>query len=118
MAIEEEKEQEEILDIPQIKPKKIHVINEFLFLKSVDKKSAIPLTKLILDLELYQVLIQELVDSGLLVLSTKTKYYLDEEAYNFYKEKQKKKFFLTLVSIIIPGLLFLLLGVVWIIIAI
>ncbi|MHA1505500.1 MAG: hypothetical protein ACTSPT_09970 [Candidatus Heimdallarchaeota archaeon] len=49
--------------------------------------------------------------------STKTKYYLDEEAYNYYKEKQKKKFFLTLVSIIIPGFLFLLLGVAWIIIA-
>ncbi|MHA1186902.1 MAG: hypothetical protein ACTSXA_02405 [Candidatus Heimdallarchaeota archaeon] len=117
MAVEEEKEQEEILEIPHVKPKKIHVINEFLFLASVDKKSAVPLTKLILELELYQVQIQELVDSGIIVPSTKTKFYLDEEAYNYYKEKQKKKFFLTLVSIIIPGFLFLLLGVAWIIIA-
>ncbi|MHA1505499.1 MAG: hypothetical protein ACTSPT_09965 [Candidatus Heimdallarchaeota archaeon] len=31
MAVEEEKEQEEILEILHVKPKKIHVINEFLF---------------------------------------------------------------------------------------
>ena len=114
MAIEEEK-QEEVEEIVQEKPKKIHVINEFLMRSSFNKKSAITLERLELDLELYQEHIQELFDLGIIVSATKTKFYLDEVVYEKYKKNQDKKFFLTLVSIIIPGILFLILGIAWLI---
>ena len=105
------------MEIAQEKPKKSHIIEELLFLNAIDKKSAVKLEDLTLDLELYEGKIQELIDSNLLIEVTKMKYFLDKEAYELYKEKENKKFFLKLVSIIIPGILFVLLGVAWIIIA-
>jgi len=109
--------QEEEVKIVQEKPKKVHIIEECLFLNAIDKKSAIKLEDLELDLEFYKEKIQELIDRKLLIKATKIKYFLDKEAYENHKEKENKKFFLRLVSIIIPGILFVLLGVAWIIIA-
>lgn len=115
MAVQEEKEEE--IEIVHKKPKMVHVINEFLYLTAVDKKSAVKLEDIELDLELYEDKIQELINSNLLVQATKTKYFLNVEAYEQYKEKENKKFALRLISIIIPGILFILLGVAWIIIS-
>ena len=115
MVVQEEKEEE--IEIVHEKPKTVHVIDEFLYRTAVDKKSAVKLEDIELDLELYENKIQELINSNLLVQASKTKYFLDVEAYEHNKERENKKFALRLISIIIPGILFILLGVAWIIIA-
>ena len=113
MSTEEETEIEVVVE----RPKRFHIIDEFLLLNAINKKNAIKLEDLTLDLEIYEEKILELIDLELLIPATKTKYYLDKEAYEVYKEKENKKFFLTLISIIIPGILFVLLGIAWLILA-
>ncbi|MHA1124808.1 MAG: hypothetical protein ACTSO7_02910 [Candidatus Heimdallarchaeota archaeon] len=112
MAVQDE----EVLDQSRKKPRRTHVVEEFRFLNAIDKKSAVKLEDLGLDLDFYEEKIDELIALEILIPTTKTKYYLDNEAYGSVKEQNDKKFFLTLVSIIIPGILFILLGIALIII--
>ena len=103
-----------------IKPKRKHIIEAFLFLEATEPDNPCTLKQLGLDLLKYASRINYLVKNKVIiqVKGEEEKYYLDFDAYKDFKESDDKKFFLLMVSIIIPGILFLLLGVAWIITAI
>ena len=98
------------------KPKRKHIIDAFVFIEATTPDNPCTLKQLGLDLELYNSRIQYLIKNDLILPSKKKDtYYLDYESYKIFKEEEDKRFFIMLVSIIIPGVLLLLLGVIWLI---
>lgn len=103
----------------KIKPKRKHIIDAMLFIEATSTNNTCQLEQLGLDLSLYHSRIKHLIKNKVVVTVSDEKeedsYYLDYAFYQKFKEKEDKLFFITLVSIIIPGFLLLLLGVAWLI---
>ena len=107
------------LEKSKIKPKTRHIVEQFVYLDALTKKKAIDFSKLGLDLNLYEKRIEYLLQNNLILPkdSQNSKFYLDYDAYQIFKEKQNKRFFMIIVSIVIPAILFLILGIAWILTA-
>jgi len=100
----------------KIKPKTRHIVEQFVMIDALTKEKARELNQLRLDLILYESRFEHLIKNNILLQidTGEQKYYLDYDAYQEFKEKQDKKFFMIIVSIVIPAILFLLLGIAWI----
>lgn len=116
-------EQEENNDLQpvKIKPKRKHIIDAMLFIEATSTKNACHLEQIGLDLSLYDSRIKYLIKNKAIIPVSdeeKDSYYLDYDFYQIFREQENKRFFITIVSIVIPGVLFLLLGVAWLIMSI
>ncbi len=104
-----------------IKPKRKHIIDAMRFLEATSEINPCQLEQLGIDLSLYDSRINHLIKKKIIIpVSDNEKeegknYYLDYEFYQKFKEEEDKRFFITIVSIVIPGILLLLLGVAWLI---
>ncbi|NHJ85950.1 MAG: hypothetical protein FK734_10845 [Asgard group archaeon] len=101
-----------------VKPRRSHVISVFLSLEALSEESSCLVSQLGLDLELYKSLINELIDSKIIIVIHKKNeefFYLDLDKYKAVKEQEDKRLFMILVSIVIPAIWFLLLGLAWLI---
>lgn len=106
----------------KIKPKRIHIVDRYYSLGASDKEHPCTLEELNLDLNLYQSKINYLIKNGIIICINEDKkvkekkklYYFDFGTYPQFKTNEDKRFFMLLASIIIPGIIFLLLGVAWI----
>lgn len=98
------------------KPKRKHIIDAFVFVDAIDPQNPCTLKQLGLDLNLYESRINFLVEKELIIPIEDKKdfYYFDLEKYHIFKDEEDKRFFIMLISIIIPGIIFLLLGIIWI----
>ena len=68
------------------KPKIKHIIKEFLILNAINEKNACRIEELKLNLEVYQPLLNKLIQENLVVLIQKEmRYYLDYDKYKIYK---------------------------------
>jgi hypothetical protein len=107
---------EEELSKSKIKPKTRHIVEQFVYLDATTMEKACELEFLGLDLDIYEKRIEYLIKNDLLLQpdSGANEYYLDYEAYQEFKVKQDKRYFMIIVSIVIPAVLFLLLGIAWI----
>ena len=102
----------------KIKPKRKHIIDAMLFIEATSAKNSCHLEQLALDLALYDSRINHLIKNKVIVPAPDSKensYYLDYDFYQKFKEQEDKRFFITIVSIVIPGILLLLLGFAWLI---
>ncbi|NHJ32169.1 MAG: hypothetical protein FK732_04850, partial [Asgard group archaeon] len=106
---------DEELGKKEIKPKTRHIVEQFVYFDAITKDKAIDFGQLGLDLNLYENRIEYLLQNNIILPkdSRGSKYYLDYDAYQVFKEKQDKRFFMIIVSIVIPAILFLLLGIAW-----
>ncbi|MFW9923485.1 MAG: hypothetical protein ACFFDW_09410 [Candidatus Thorarchaeota archaeon] len=93
------------------------IVNMFLFLDATSIDNSCNFDQLQLDFKIYQKRFEKLVKNNVIILADEenAKYYLDIERYKIWENDEKKKFFLILVSIIIPGTIIILLGIAWII---
>jgi len=100
----------------KIKPKTRHLIEQFIFLDAISNDKSCDLVYLNLDSNLYESRIEHLIQNNIILQidTGEDKYYLDYDAYQKYKEKRNKRDFMIIVSIVIPAILFLLLGIAWI----
>ena len=115
-------ETQETQKVVKIKPKRKHIIDALRFIEATSPEDACKLEQLGLNLVLYKSRIEHLIkNSVILSVSTKREdeeielFYLDEEKYQAFKTNEDKRFFITIVSIVIPGFLLLLLGIAWLI---
>ncbi len=102
--------------LKKIKPKRKHIIDAMLFLEATSVKNPIQLEQLALDLSLYRKRFEHLIKNRVILLvpdREEDSYYLDYDYYQKFQEKENKRFFITLVSIVIPGFILLLLGIAW-----
>ncbi len=100
----------------KIKPKTRHIVEQFIFLDALTNDKACDLVYLNLDSDLYESRIEHLIQNNIILQidTGEDKYYLDYDAYQEFKEKRDKRDFMIIVSIVIPAILFLILGVAWI----
>lgn len=104
-----------------IKPKRKHIIDAMRFLEATSEINPCQLEQLGIDLSLYDSRINHLIKNKIIIpvsgneKEEENNYYLDYEFYQKFKEEEDKRFFITIVSIVIPGILLLLLGVAWLI---
>lgn len=100
----------------KIKPKTRHIIEQFVMLDALTNETSIGFSQLGLDLILYEKRIEYLIQNDLILQidTSEDKFYLDYEAYQEFKEKRDKRDFMIIVSIVIPAILFLVLGIAWI----
>ncbi|MBK5113802.1 MAG: hypothetical protein KGD59_07815 [Candidatus Heimdallarchaeota archaeon] len=107
---------EEELSKSKIKPKTRHIVEQFVYLEATTMEKACQLEYLGLDLDIFESRIEYLLKNNLLLQpdTGENTYYLDYEAYQEFKERQDKRYFMIIVSIVIPSILFLLLGIAWI----
>ncbi|HUU77890.1 MAG TPA: hypothetical protein VMX55_06055 [candidate division Zixibacteria bacterium] len=98
------------------KPKRKHIIDAFIFVDAINPQNPCTLKQLGLDLSLYESRINFMIQKELIIPieNREDNYYLDLEKYYLFKNEEDKRFFIMLVSIIIPGIIFLLLGLAWI----
>ena len=103
----------------ETKPKRKHIIEAFIFIDATNPQNPCTLKQLGLDLNLYKSRIDFMIEKELIIpIEDKEEYYyIDLEKYYTFKNNEDKRFFIMLVSIIIPGIIFLLLGLAWIIAA-
>lgn len=99
------------------KPRRKYLIQAFQDLGAISVAHPCQLEELGLNLAIYESRIQELIEKNIIKLvdNEKNLFYLDLDAYNDLKEQENKEFFISLVSIIIPGILFFLLGILWLV---
>ncbi|MBD3190706.1 MAG: hypothetical protein GF308_08675 [Candidatus Heimdallarchaeota archaeon] len=97
------------------KARRKFLIDAFRNLGAVSIANPCQLEDLGLNLTIYNSRIEELIDKNVIKLanSEKNLFYLDLDAYYDLKDQEDKEFFITLVSIIIPGIIFFLLGLLW-----
>jgi len=107
---------EEEFSKSKIKPKTRHIIEHFVYHDALTENKVISLDALGLELTLYETRIEHLVKNDIIIQSEsgELKFYLDYEKYQVFKEQQDKRMFMIIVSIVIPAILFLLLGIAWI----
>ena len=96
------------------KPKIIHIVDRFELLEAINSKNAIKLEQLNLDLDKYESRLKKLIEKNVLITVNSEKYYLNIENFKVYKKEEEKDLFIKLTAIIIPGLILILLGIVWI----
>ncbi|NHJ04842.1 MAG: hypothetical protein EAX90_08460 [Candidatus Heimdallarchaeota archaeon] len=98
------------------KPKRKHIIDAFVFVDAINPQNPCSLKQLGLDLNLYESRINFMIEKELIIpIENKEDcYYLDLDKYYNFKDEEDKRFFIMLISIIIPGIIFLLLGLAWI----
>ncbi|MEA2071487.1 MAG: hypothetical protein U9O98_09380, partial [Asgard group archaeon] len=97
------------------KPRRIDIIEAFNEQKAFSEKTACSMEELSLDMTLYQSRFDYLVENEVIFKiefdEKKSLFFLDKEALEQLETKEDKEFFLKLVSIIIPGIIFLLLAI-------
>ncbi len=100
----------------KIKPKTRHIVEQFIFLDAITNDKSCDLVYLNLDSDLYESRIEHLIQNNIILQidTGEEKFYLDYDAYQEFKEKRDKRDFMIIVSIVIPAILFLLLGIAWI----
>jgi len=100
----------------RIKPKTRHIVEQFVMIDALTNEKSIEFGQLGLDLILYESRIEHLIQNDIILQidTSEDKYYLDYDAYEEFKEKRNKRDFMIIVSIVIPAILFLILGIAWI----
>jgi len=100
----------------KIKPKTRHIVEQFVMIDALTNEKSIEFGQLGLDLILYESRIEHLIQNDIILQidTSEDKYYLDYDAYEEFKEKRNKRDFMIIVSIVIPAILFLILGIAWI----
>lgn len=94
------------------------IFDNFLFLEATDPNSAIELSELSLDPKIYSKKLQNLILEEVIIQvkgEEPEKFFVNIQRFDEWQTTQKKKFFLTLVSIIIPAALIILLALTWLI---
>ncbi len=112
--------QEENSDVKtkKIKPKSKHIIDAMLFIEATSAENPCHLEQLALDLSLYEKRIKHFIKNKVIIPVSdinENNFYLDYDFYLKFKEQEDKRFFITIVSIVIPGFLLLVLGFAWLI---
>ena len=115
-AIDTSKNQQE----KKTKPRRKDIINALLFIEATSPENPCRLEQMGLNLIDYQKRIDFLIKNKIICTVSledhdEELYYLDYEYYKEFKTQEDKRFFLTIVSIVIPGILFILLGIVWLV---
>ena len=100
----------------KIKPKTRHIIEQFVMMDALTNETSIEFGHLGLDLILYEKRFEYLIQNDIILQidTSEDKFYLDYDAYQEFKEKRNKRDFMIIVSIVIPAILFLILGIAWI----
>ncbi len=100
----------------KIKPKTRHIVEQFVIIDALTNEKSIEFGQLGLDLNLYESRIEHLIQNDIILQidTSDDKYYLDYDAYQEFKEKRNKRDFMIITSIVIPAILFLILGIAWI----
>lgn len=100
----------------KIKPKTRHIVEQFVIIDALTNEKSVEFGQLGLDLNLYESRIEHLIQNDIILQidTSDDKYYLDYDAYQEFKEKRNKRDFMIIVSIVIPAILFLILGIAWI----
>ena len=102
------------------KPRRKDIIDALLFIEATSPENPCKLEQMGLNLIYYRKRIDFLIKNKIIrsvYLKDRDEelYYLDYEYYKEFRTQEDKIFFLIIVSIVIPGILFILLGIVWLV---